>query len=70
MSAPGPNAEFIGHAAVGLAGGKVLHAAVKPKTAVGAFFAWLFGAVAAIWAHAEFDLPVARLVTAAVPGIG
>lgn len=69
-NAPGPNAELIGHAAVGIAGGKILHAITAPKTAFGALVAWLVGAGAVIWAHARLDLPVARLLTAFVPAIG
>ena len=70
LNAPGPNAESIGHAAVGLAGGWILHEIAKPKTALGAIVMWLIGAGVTIWAHARFDLPVARIIATVAPAIG
>lgn len=68
--APGPNAKFLGHAAVGIAGGQTLHAIVKPKTALDALVTWLIGAGLMIWAHARFDLPIARIIATVAPAIG
>lgn len=67
---PGPNAELIGHAVVGYAGGRILHDIARAKTSFGAIIAWLIGAGALIWAHVEFDMPVARLIASIAPEIG
>lgn len=70
LNAPGPNAEALGHATVGLAGSWMLHQVIKPKTALAAFITWLIGGGAMIWAHARLDLPVARIIATVAPAIG
>jgi hypothetical protein len=67
---PGPNAEFLGHAAVGAAGARISHLIAKPKTPLAAALAWFVGAAVMIAAHTEFDLPVAKVIAAVVPEIG
>jgi hypothetical protein len=66
---PGPNAKIAGHAAVGIAAAKILHEIIQPKT-LGAFLAWVATTFGAMWAHARFDLPVAKLFAAVAPEIG
>jgi len=67
---PSPNATFAAHAAVGIAGSAATHALIKPKTDAEKVIAWLVGAAFLIWLHHKLDLPVAKLISAALPALG
>lgn len=67
---PGPNAIFVAHTAVGIAGSAALCALFKSQSVGGQFIAWVVGFTLAVWLHRKLDAPVAKMIASITPALG